>query len=149
VAFLAGGPPAVSFEAQAALWLEGMASDGEGDCYDFTLEAQVIDTRPLIRGVWDDARHGHDPRVIARRFHATLARIVAHTCAHLAEAGGPRDVALTGGVFCNAVLLEATERRLLEVGLRPHVHRRVPANDGGLSLGQLAVAAARDQEGRR
>lgn len=151
VAFLAGGPAAVSYEAQAALWLEGMAR-GPGEPYEFELELEagtpqppclVIDTRPLIRGVWEDARRGRGAGAIASRFHATLARIVAATCERIA---GPLDVALTGGVFCNAVLLEASTRELESRGFRPWAHRRVPSNDGGLSLGQLAVAAALDQE---
>ena len=158
VAFIAGGPASVSFEAQAALWLESLAApggEGEDEPYEFELAQQmehgapvlVIDTRPLIRGAWADARRGREARVIARRFHATLARAVAATCARLSAGGGPRDVALSGGVFCNAVLLEAVERLLRDAGLRAHAHRRVPANDGGLSLGQLAVAAARDRKG--
>ncbi|HYV44319.1 MAG TPA: carbamoyltransferase HypF [Myxococcaceae bacterium] len=170
VAFLAGGPAAMSYEAQAAMWLEGLAR-GPAEPYDFELVAGdavasaraaapipgaartagapasagavEIDTRPLIRGVWEDARRGRAAELIASRFHAALARVVAATCERLA---GPRDVALTGGVFCNAALLEASTRELEARGFRPLVHRRVPANDGGLSLGQLAVAAALDAE---
>jgi hydrogenase maturation protein HypF len=142
VAFLAGGPAVVSYEAQAAMWLEGLAR-GPAEPYDFGFEGAEIDTRPLILGVWEDAQRGRPAEIISARFHATLAEVIAATCERIS---GPRDVALTGGVFCNLALLEGTSRALELRGFRPWAHRRVPSNDGGLSLGQLAVAAALDHE---
>ena len=148
VAALAGGPRVVSFEGQAAMELEGLASaspdDGQYPYEIGTVDGRlVIDTRPMVRAVAHDARGGRDASVIARRFHEGLAAATADLCAQLSAITGIGDVVLTGGVFLNAVLTVACTRRLERAGLRVFRHRLVPPNDGGLSLGQLSVAAAR------
>jgi hydrogenase maturation protein HypF len=139
---------AVTFEGQAAMeleWLAG-ASDAEGG-YPFEVideaEGQLaIDTRPLMSGMVDAVRRGDAPPSIARRFHDTVAEIIARVTARLRDQTAIEDVVLTGGVFQNALLLEMARRRLEALGLHVHSHARVPTNDGGLSLGQLAVAAS-------
>lgn len=148
VAALAGGRRVVSFEGQAAMELEGLASasrdDGQYPYEIGTVDGRlVIDTRPMVRAVAQDARSGRDAAVIARRFHEGLAAATADLCAQLRAITGIGDVVLTGGVFLNAVLTVACTRRLERAGLRVFRHRLVPPNDGGLSLGQLGVAAAR------
>jgi hydrogenase maturation protein HypF len=148
VAALAGVRHTVRYEGQAAIELEALAGaiapDGN---YPFTLagtEPLVIDTRPLIAAVGDDAARGVPSGVIARRFHSTVVEIIAQVCARLADGSGLDAVALSGGVFQNALLCGEACARLERDGLRVFRHRRVPAGDGGLCLGQLAVAAARD-----
>jgi hydrogenase maturation protein HypF len=84
--------------------------------------------------------------VIARRFHSTLAVMVTAVCAELRRETGLHTVALSGGVFVNAILADECERRLGAEGFRVLTHRLLPPNDGGLSYGQLAVAAAQDRE---
>jgi len=150
VAALAGCRRVVSFEGQAAMELEGLAAasldDGEYPYELATVEGRlVIDTRPMVRAVARDARTGQEPTVIARRFHRGLAAATVHVCTQLGATTGIGDVVLTGGVFLNAVLTVECTRRLERSGLRVFRHRLVPPNDGGLSLGQLAVAAARTQ----
>jgi hydrogenase maturation protein HypF len=148
VAALAGRRRVVSFEGQAAMELEGLAaaSSDQGQ-YPYALARAdgrlVIDTRPMIRAVAHDARSGQDATVIARRFHEGLATATADVCTQLSATTGIREVVLTGGVFLNAVLTAACTSRLEHAGLRVYRHRLVPPNDGGLSLGQVAVAAAR------
>lgn len=148
VAALAGRRRVVSFEGQAAMELEGLAaaSSDQGQ-YPYALARAdgrlVIDTRPMIRAVAHDARSGQDATVIARRFHEGLATATADVCTQLSATTGISEVVLTGGVFLNAVLTAACTSRLEHAGLRVYRHRLVPPNDGGLSLGQLAVAAAR------
>jgi hydrogenase maturation protein HypF len=83
---------------------------------------------------------GRDPGEIAAALHETVAAGAAAACA---EAGEPRTVVLSGGSFQNLRLLESTRARLEELGFRVLTHRRVPPNDGGISYGQAAVAAAR------
>jgi hydrogenase maturation protein HypF len=83
---------------------------------------------------------------VAARFHLGLARAVVEMVLLLFERGGgrlARTVALTGGSFQNRLLLEHVSRGLAGHGLTVLTHARVPANDGGLSLGQAAIAAAR------
>jgi hydrogenase maturation protein HypF len=147
VAALAGVRHRVSYEGQAAIELEGLAATADRDgTYPFDLTdtpaATQIDCRPLISAVARDATEGRPAAVIARRFHATLAEIVTRTCGRVRRDTGVSLVALGGGVFQNALLLGECVARLRAEGFRVLRHRRVPAGDGGLCLGQLAVAAA-------
>ena len=101
-----------------------------------------LDPAPMWRAVLQDLACGVAPGIIAARFHKGLA------IATVAMAGGLRPagfdtVALSGGCFQNAVLAEEVERRLWKAGFAVLTHSAVPANDGGLALGQAAVAAAR------
>src|SRR5262249_46562457 len=92
--------------------------------------------------ICNDVRQQVDMPRIARRFHETVAQIIQATCERLCETTGINAVALTGGVFMNALLTELTTNRLKALGFRVYRHRQVPPNDGGLSLGQAAIAAA-------
>jgi hydrogenase maturation factor HypF (carbamoyltransferase family) len=106
----------------------------------------VVDTRPLIRALVDELLHNHPASAIAHRFHLTLACIIADICRALSARTGITPIVLSGGVFMNVLLLRETRRRLADAGLQVFSHHQVPPNDGGLSLGQLAVAAARLQQ---
>jgi hydrogenase maturation protein HypF len=157
VAALARVRDRVHYEGQAAVELEGLATRTEPDgTYPFEVPTGreeallVIDCRPLIRGVAEDASKGVEPALIARRFHSTLVEMIALVCDRLRRDSLLRDsqtgtdaVVLSGGVFLNALLTRETEARLRGDGFRVYRHRVVPPGDGGLSLGQLAVAAAR------
>lgn len=136
----------VAYEGQAAVELEALARRTSAeDVYDFGISAgqpALIDLRPLVCGVVDDLRRGTEKTDIAGRIHTTLASLVEMVCRHLADCSGLMTVALSGGVFMNAILLEETRHRLARAGFRLLLHHRVPPNDGGISLGQLAVAAA-------
>ena len=101
----------------------------------------VVDTRPLIRAAADDAACGVTAELIARRFHSTLVDLIAAVCGRLRLETGIGAVVLSGGVFLNALLTAEVSARLRGDGFRVYRHRLVPPNDGGLSLGQLAVAA--------
>jgi hydrogenase maturation protein HypF len=98
----------------------------------------------LIRAVTDDLVAGTDVGVIAARFHHGVAGAIGVTCAMLRERYGLSTVALSGGVFQNLLLLRETVSKLEDNGFTVLVHSRVPCNDGGISFGQAAVAAARD-----
>ncbi|AGA28676.1 carbamoyltransferase HypF [Singulisphaera acidiphila] len=151
VAALAGVRDHVCFEGQAAIELEQLASNVAADrAYPFEIEAGpslVIDTRPLIAGVAADLRKGCAAAVIGRRFQTTLVEVIAAVCGRLAEENGPSTVVLSGGVFMNVLLTTETVARLTRDGFRVYRHQRVPPNDGGLCLGQLAVAAAWQEAG--
>ena len=145
VAAIAGVCRQVSFEGQAAIRLEslatGLAPDG---VYDFQLEGPLIRCAPLVSAVARDVRGGVEPARIARRFHSTVVEIAAQVCERLRAQSGIAEVVLSGGVFMNAILLSETLERLAARGFRVFRHHRVPPNDGGLCLGQLAVAAAKE-----
>lgn len=152
VAAIAGVCDRVTFEGQAALRLEWLARDaaagrdgghGYGHEIDVVGDRLLIDTRPIISGVNQDAARGRLRSSIARRFHSALALIVDDVCTRLRARTGIDAVILTGGVFLNGILAVDCERRLAAAGFRVFCHRVVPPGDGGLSLGQLAVAAAR------
>jgi hydrogenase maturation protein HypF len=99
----------------------------------------VLDWEPLVEAVLEDLQRGVKPGIIAGRFHNALVDAILG----VARAVGEPRVALTGGCFQNRWLTERAARRLGEAGFEVLLHRQVPPNDGGISLGQVAVAAAR------
>jgi hydrogenase maturation protein HypF len=145
VAALCGIKREAAFEGQAAMELE-MAAERTDRCYPFGWDQGgdcVIHTEGIIRGVVHDLIGGLAVPEISGRFHATLVRLFTDLCAQLARQTGTRTVALSGGVFQNRLLLEGLSRSLEAAGLTVLSHRQVPTNDGGIALGQAAVAAAR------
>jgi hydrogenase maturation protein HypF len=137
------------YEAQAAIELEAAATAARaGTCgppYAFGLRATagttVLDPAPVLRSAVADLRGGVPVELIAARFHRAVAAAVAELCRAARDGGGPRTVALSGGVFANAVLDEECAARLEADGFTVLRHRQVPPGDGGLALGQLVVAA--------
>jgi hydrogenase maturation protein HypF len=125
----------VTYEGQAAVELEQLAGETEAEPYPWRFGNGAA----LIRRVHDDLAAGRAPAEIAAAFHETVAQGAAEACAAAAD---PRTVVLSGGSFQNLRLLAATERLLERHGFRVLTHRRVPPNDGGISYGQSAVAAA-------
>jgi hydrogenase maturation protein HypF len=106
-------------------------------------ELTCIDPRPMWHAVLGDLRRRTPRGVIAARFHKGLANAIVAMTRTLSHHACFETVTLSGGCFQNAVLFEQTERRLRDAGFAVLTHRMVPANDGGLALGQAAVAAAR------
>jgi hydrogenase maturation protein HypF len=150
VASIAGLRDRVSFEGQAAMQLEWLAAEaGPETGYGYDLAADgdclVVDTRTTIADMSREAVSGHPPGRVARRFHTTMADIVHAVCLRLRQTTGIDAVLLTGGVFLNVILTRECETRLAGAGFRVFRHRLVPPGDGGISLGQLAVAAARSE----
>lgn len=149
-AALAGLRERAFYEGQAACELEAAAAAGI-DPYPWELDDSALpwrlDTRPLFRAMLEDARVGAGAGEMAGRFHAALAEAAVKVCAALGRETGLERVALSGGVFQNALLAGMVAEGLEAVGMACYVHRRVPCNDGGISLGQ-AVAVARRREGR-
>jgi hydrogenase maturation protein HypF len=154
VAALAGVRDRVSFEGQAAMELEWLADETVGeDRYPWELAATgefpwVIDTRPLIRAVAEDAARGQTSATIARHFHATMADLIVKVCQGIRQKTKLDAVVLSGGVFMNVMFTRETTARLQREGFNVYRHSKVPPNDGGLSLGQLAIAAAARQRSK-
>jgi hydrogenase maturation protein HypF len=148
IACIAGVRDTVSFEAQAAMQLEWLAAQSPPDgSYPFELTREngptVIDTRPLIRAAAQDAADGKPAPLIARRFHTTVVEMILKTVTEIRQSFNLNIVALSGGAFMNRLLAEEVSHRLVSSGFRVLRQTLVPPNDGGLSLGQLAVAIAR------
>jgi hydrogenase maturation protein HypF len=146
VASLLGLRDHVAFEAQAAMELEALAEPEADMIYPTALvtgETTVVRTTDVVRGVVNDLLREVPAARIAARFHATLADVLAQVCGRIRERTGTATVALSGGVFQNIWLLKAAIERLDARGFEVYSHRQVPTNDGGLSLGQAAVAARR------
>ena len=135
-----------SYEGQAPMRLEGAAVRSAAGTYPFTLGSAggqlTVDWSELVRGTVADARRRLPVGTISRRFHDTLASAVVAAASRLAESAGARHVVLSGGVFQNVTLLSRVLSGLRKRKLSPLIHRQVPANDGGISLGQAYYAAA-------
>jgi len=100
-----------------------------------------VETPEIVRGVVEDILAGTRAEQIGSRFHATLANVIVRTCGRLRERSGLERVALSGGVFQNIRLLRLTVDGLRRSGFHVYTHHQVPPNDGGLALGQAAIAA--------
>ncbi len=130
----------VNYEAQAAIELEARVDGQERRSYPFEISGSVVDPAPLFHCLVADLRAGVPTESIAARFHNGLAAMVHRVCNQLRERHGISHVVLSGGVWQNVTLLAETAKRLREDGYVIYCHRRVPANDGGLSIGQVAIA---------
>ena len=146
VSSLAGVRQAVAYEAQAAIELEGLSR--ECDCgaviYAFGIDDSgspvIIDPGPVVAAVVNDVRTGVPRGVIGARFHRAVADLIVDL-ARTDDTGG-QPIALSGGVFQNALLLRLSRNGLQNIGLQVITHQHVPPNDGGIALGQLLVGTA-------
>ncbi len=141
----------VSYEGQAAIELETLAVSALGSCghgYPFAVETRadchILDPAPMWQALLDELSAGERTDAISARFHLGLAESVVSLAQTLSDLHGLETVALSGGVFQNRILLEQVSTRLRALGLQVLSHRQVPSNDGGISLGQAVVAAARN-----
>ncbi|ATB35198.1 hypothetical protein CYFUS_000610 [Cystobacter fuscus] len=140
VAALSGIRARAGFEGQAAMALEYAAGEGEAEPYPLPLgngAPAVADWEPLLEALLDERKRGVPAPLLAARFHAALA-VLAESIA--VRVGLPR-VVLSGGCFQNPRLLRDVQARLRARGFEVFWPRHYPPNDGGLSLGQVAVAA--------
>ncbi|MGQ9659600.1 MAG: carbamoyltransferase HypF [Thermochromatium sp.] len=159
------GGEVLSYEGQAALELEALASQIMGVAGDPrpTRDAEVgyplaldrstrpwqLDPAPLWERLLADLKGGLAPEFIAARFHLGLANALVTTALQLAREYAVTTLALSGGVFQNRLLLESVANGLRLQGLNVLIHRQVPANDGGLAFGQGCIVAAVADEATR
>jgi hydrogenase maturation protein HypF len=145
VSALLGVRDVINYEGQAAVELEQHADPGERGSYPAALHGADpvrVAGADLVAAAAGDLLRGTPTEVVAARFHNGMADLVVAVCQRLREPTGLGTVALSGGVFQNLLLLRRTVERLSAAGFRVLTHRRVPTNDGGISYGQAAVAAA-------
>jgi hydrogenase maturation protein HypF len=143
VAALVGFTRPITFEGQAAMWLEHLARAAEGDgCrLPCAFSDGEIDWRETLEAAIAARLAGTAPPAIARAFHRALARALACAIRTLADASAVDTVVLSGGVVQNPLLIEDLSAELADDALQLWTNRDVPPNDGGLSLGQAALAA--------
>lgn len=137
VALLLGLPTVVSFEGEAAMGLEFLARKvKQAQPYSFIFKNNLVDWQPMFREILTDLAENISPRIIAARFHHTLAEIIVK----IAQEVGEKRVMLTGGCFQNKYLSECTIDKLHQRGFIPCYQSLIPPNDGCIALGQ-AIAA--------
>ncbi len=144
VASILGVRHQTTYEGQAAIELEAAASSASGT-YPYALTGDTpfqADLRPCIEAIAREHQSGASVADISARFHRTMACVVCDACLRIRESDGLNRVCLSGGTFQNLRLLRHTLDQLRAQRFEVFVHRRVPTNDGGLSLGQALVANA-------
>ena len=140
-AALLGFTSEVTFEGQAAIWLEHLArKTRRAEAYPFPFVNGELDFRPLLQGVIGDRFLGREPTCIARAFHRGVAQGLADAATQLCGTYGADTVVLSGGVFQNELLLEEFKALLEATPLAVWTNHVAPPNDGGISLGQAALA---------
>ena len=146
VASLTGVERGVTFEGQAAIALEMAALGDVSECYPFEIEEGMpflVDVRPMIRSIVQDVAQARAQGLMAARFHNTMAAIITAVSERIRNRESLNLVCLSGGTFQNHYLLERAVRGLRARGFEVYLHRSVPPNDGGISLGQAVIANER------
>jgi hydrogenase maturation protein HypF len=142
-AALLGFTCAITFEGQAAMWLESLArKSSTPDTYPFPFSGDELDFRPLLLALAEDRRGGRDVGEIARAFQRGVAQGVCDAVFALCRDHGLDTVVLSGGVFQNELLLSDVRELVRDKSLQLWTNHAVPPNDGGISLGQAALAAS-------
>lgn len=141
-----------SYEGQAAIEMEALANtiildnkENLNYCFNFVVSDSIyhIDSRSMWQALLNDLQQHTPQAVIAAKFHTSLAHAIVEMVNHLRQKNNIHYVALTGGVFQNCILLEQVTKRLQALEINVLTHSLVPANDGGLSLGQAVIATAK------
>lgn len=137
----------ILYEGQAAIELEALVKK---DALDATIgycfaggsgQKHIIDPSPMWKQLLADLREQRMPATIATRFHKGLANVICETAIAIAQERNIDRIALSGGVFQNATLLTLVEKQIEQSGYHVMSHSKLPANDGGLALGQAVIAA--------
>jgi hydrogenase maturation protein HypF len=144
VAALLGLRQRVSFEGQAAMQLEMLSDPSQSKSYPYLLSEDggrlIFDPLPMIDAIVKDCSEGRPVAEIGGRFHVSLALMIEEVCSQVRDKTGLAQVVLSGGVFQNCLLTEMTLPCLARSGFKVLTHSLVPPNDGGIALGQAAVA---------
>ncbi len=147
VAAIMGLRRKVSFEGQAAMELEGCINETSGTTFPFEIKRDaegcfILDMSGAIRSIVDEILKGTSKNEISISFHMTVARSFAAMAKEISAINGIKRVALSGGCFQNRILLENSVAELENAGFTVYCHKHVPANDGGIALGQAVIAGS-------
>ncbi|MEN4042890.1 MAG: carbamoyltransferase HypF [Anaerolineaceae bacterium] len=138
---LAGVRQEATYEGQAAVEFEALAEPHEQGAYAFHIAEDIFDPAPVWHAMLSDLRRGVGIAVISARFHLGVVNLVHALCHQIRADTGIKTVALSGGVWQNRFLLERAVQKLHAANFDILVHRKAPANDGGIALGQVMIAA--------
>ena len=139
----------VNYEGQAAIALEAIANKSTVKSYEFTIDdGGIIKSERLIKRLVEDLINGVSAADVSARFHVAVANLIVDVATNIRDGNNLNRVALSGGVFQNMFLLETARQLLKQHDFEVLTHSRVPTNDGGISLGQAAIAEKKIQSGR-
>ena len=143
----------VNYEGQAAIKLEQIADEYETGSYPFNINTTVgahcsvplliVQWQRIIEHIIEDLKRKTERSVISAKFHNSIVEMVSQVCIILRDGNGLCDVVLSGGVFQNNFLFNRLVKKLVSQKFNVHFHKRVPCNDGGISLGQAVIANER------
>ena len=134
------------FHAEAPMKLESIINTNVSKCYSVEIPAatnKVVSFKKMFEQIIVDMKNNIGVDVISAKFHNTIIDITVKICVNLKDIYKLETVALSGGTFQNRYLLTNIENKLTSEGFRVLTHSKVPSNDGGISLGQLAIAASK------
>ncbi len=134
--------PVSKFHAEAPMRLESVIDSNCNEHYDFSFDTTISFTN-TIKGIIEDFKAGVSISVISAKFHNTIINIIFAIVSEMSKSTGINKVVLSGGTFQNKYILERTESVLTKQGYKVYAHNKVPSNDGGIALGQIAIAAKR------
>jgi len=134
------------YEAQAPMMLESLTRPDIHEAYPFEI-SETISILPAIRCITEEILKGGDPAVISSKFHNTVISVIFEVVKKMRDIENLSKVVLSGGVFQNSYILERIEDLLIKNNFELYTHSIIPSNDGGISLGQLMIAAKRRAEG--
>ncbi|MEA3453523.1 MAG: carbamoyltransferase HypF [Candidatus Caldatribacteriota bacterium] len=144
VSSLIGIRDEISYEGQAAMELESFCAFGITERYKFSIykeeEKFIIDSQGIFIDIIADLKKGLDKKIMAAKFHNTVAEFTVDLCGKIRKNTGINKIALSGGVFQNRYLTEKVVSLLEDKGFKVYIQRKVPPNDGGISLGQVVIA---------
>jgi len=129
------------YEGEAPMLLEAAAAAGEDGCYSRCISGELIETRGIIQAVVQDILQGEHRGIVAARFMNTIVLTSCDGIDEVSRRTGIRNVAMSGGVFQNRYLLEQCSKKLIMRGYTVYSNSLIPANDGGLSVGQIGMGA--------
>lgn len=146
VSSLIGIRDEISYEGQAAMELESFCASGIKERYKFCIHKEgmefIIDPQEIFIEIIKDLKEGIDKKIMAAKFHNTVAEFTLNLCGKIRKNSGINKIALSGGVFQNKYLTEKVVSLLEDKGFKVYTQRKVPPNDGGISLGQAVVAGS-------
>lgn len=137
-----------TYHAEAPMRLEAVASLETEEFYDFEIKNEIISFKQTFFEMIADLQKKMPVSFIASKFHQTVVEVISATAKQIKKDSKVNNVVLSGGTFQNRIILKKAENRLVKDGFKVFTHALIPSNDGGIALGQLAIAAKKRELGK-